>query len=148
MTIFLSGIHKGKNEEQLPQPTVGRLSANSRPTVGWLLANCWPTVDQLSADCHLPPFTKIFCQQLADCWPFVGRLSSNCWQHVGNLLVNCRLTVGWGSCTSSADSSPVKVKNSSAKSLSADSLPTVNRQLTDSHICTFNYLCLFEFIFG
>ena len=62
----------GKNEEQLPQPTVGRLLA----------------------DCHLPPFTKIFCQQSADCWPFVGRLSADCWQHVGNLLAKCRPTVG------------------------------------------------------
>ena len=38
----------GKNEEQLPK--------------------------KLLADCRLPPFTKIFCQQSADCWPFVGRL--------------------------------------------------------------------------
>ena len=50
-------LEVGKNEEQLPQPTVGRLSA----------------------DCRLPPFTKIFCQQSADCW-----------QHVGNLLAACR----------------------------------------------------------
>ena len=48
----------GKSEEQLPQKTVGR---------------------QL-ADCHLPLFTKIFCQQSADCW-----------QHVGNLLARCQL---------------------------------------------------------
>ena len=39
--------------------------------------------NQQSADCRLPPFTKIFCQQSADCW-----------QHVGNLLAKCRPTVG------------------------------------------------------
>ena len=44
----------GKSEEQLPQ--------------------------KLSAVCHLLPFTKIFCQQSADCW-----------QHVGNLLAKCQL---------------------------------------------------------
>ena len=27
---------------------------------------------KLSADCRLPPFTKIFCQQSANWWPFVG----------------------------------------------------------------------------
>ena len=73
----------GKNEEQLPQPTVGRLSANSRPTVGQQPADSWPTVGRLLANCRLPPFTKIFCQKSADCW-----------QHVGNLLAKCRLTVG------------------------------------------------------
>ena len=63
----------GKSEEQLPQK------------------NCRPTVGRQSADCRLPPFTKIFCQQSAECWPNVGRLSANCWQHVGNLLAKCRL---------------------------------------------------------
>ena len=38
----------GKNEEQLPQKTVGRLLANSRPTVGQRLANSRTTVGQLS----------------------------------------------------------------------------------------------------
>ena len=51
------GSSYGKSEEQLPQKTVG----------------------QLAPDCRLPPFTKIFCQQLADCWPHVGNLLAKCW---------------------------------------------------------------------
>ena len=39
-----------------------------------LSAYCWSTVDQQLADSRLPPFAKIFCQQSADSWPFVGRL--------------------------------------------------------------------------
>ena len=86
-------LNFGKNEEQLPQPTVG----------------------PMLADCRLPPFTKIFCQQSADCWPTVvyhllrkssansrptvGRLSfttfyENLLPTVGRLLAVCRLTVG------------------------------------------------------
>ena len=49
------------------------------------------SLKKLSVDCRLPPFTKIFCQQSANCWPFVGGLSADCWQHVGNLLTKCRL---------------------------------------------------------
>ena len=51
----------GKNEEQLPQKTVGRLWANSRPTVGRQSANSWPTVGR----------------QSANCWPIVGQLSAD-----------------------------------------------------------------------
>ena len=79
-----------------------KLSADCWSTVGQQSAHCWLIVGQLSADCHLLPFTKIFCQQSADCgpfvgrlsadcWPFVGRLSADCWQHIGNLLAKCRL---------------------------------------------------------
>ena len=42
----------GKNEEQLPQPTVGRLSANSRLTVGQQPADCWQHVGNLLARCR------------------------------------------------------------------------------------------------
>ena len=59
------------------RPAVGQLSAGCRPTVGRLLANCWPAVGQLSANCG----------------PTVGRLT------VGQLLVNSRPTVFWGSCS-------------------------------------------------
>ena len=72
-------------------PTVGRQSADSRPTVGRQSTDSRPTVGRLSADCRLPPSTKIFCRQSADCWPFVDGLSADCWPHVGNLLVKCRL---------------------------------------------------------
>ena len=34
----------GKNEERLPQETVGRLLVNSRPTDGRQSADSWPTV--------------------------------------------------------------------------------------------------------
>ena len=44
---------------------------------------------KLSADCCLPPFTKIFCQQSADCWPFVG----DCRPTVGSMSVICRVSV-------------------------------------------------------
>ena len=44
---------------------------------------CRSTVDQQSANCHLPPFTKIFCQQSADCRPTVGSMSVICWPSVG-----------------------------------------------------------------
>lgn len=44
---------------------------------------CRPRVGQLLADCRLPPFTKIFCQQSADCWQHVGSMSVNCWPSVG-----------------------------------------------------------------
>ena len=37
---------------------------------------------KLSADCRLPPFTKIFCQQSADCRPTVGSMSVICWPSV------------------------------------------------------------------
>ena len=67
----------GKSEEQLPQKTVGRLLVNSRLTVGQQLANSPPTVFRL------PPFTKIFCQQSADCRPTVGSMSVICWPSVG-----------------------------------------------------------------
>ena len=64
---------------------------NCRPTVARLLVDCWPTVGWQLADCRLPPFAKIFCQQSADCWPFVGQLSADCWQHVSNVSAKCRL---------------------------------------------------------
>ena len=84
----------GKNEEQLPQETVGRLLVNSRPTVGQQLANrrptvsrqsanSWPTVGRLSADRHLPPFMKIFSQQSAVCRPTVGSMKVICRPSVG-----------------------------------------------------------------
>ena len=44
---------------------------------------CRSTVVQQSANCHLPPFTKIFCQQSADCRPIVGSMSVICWPSVG-----------------------------------------------------------------
>ena len=69
----------GKNEEQLPQKTVGRLLADSRLTVGRQSTDSRPTVGRLSADCRLPPSTKIFCRQSADCWPHVGNLLAKCW---------------------------------------------------------------------
>ena len=37
---------------------------------------------KMSADCRLPPFTKIFCQQSADCRPTVGSMSVICWPSV------------------------------------------------------------------
>ena len=48
---------------------------------------------KLSADCRLLPFMKIFCQQLADCWLFVGRLLAACRQFVGQVSVEnpCRI---------------------------------------------------------
>ena len=56
-----------------------------------LSANCRSTVGRQLADCHLPPFAKIFCQQSADRWLFVGQLSADCWQHVGNVSAKCQL---------------------------------------------------------
>ena len=78
--ISVDCIKMGKSEEKIPQKTVS-----------WLMADCSSTVDQQFGDYHLPPFAKIFCQQSADCWPFVGRLSADCWQHVGNASAKCRL---------------------------------------------------------
>ena len=46
-TLNIDSRINGKNEEQLPQPTVGRLLTNSRLTVGRQSANCWPTVVSL-----------------------------------------------------------------------------------------------------
>ena len=68
-----------------------KLLADCWSSVGRLSANSWSTVCQQLAHCCLPPFTRIFCQQSADSWPFVGRLSADCWQHVGNLLATCWL---------------------------------------------------------
>ena len=76
--------NNGKNEEQLPQKTVGRLLANSRPTVGQRLANSRTTVDRQSDDSR----------------PTVGQLLADCWPTVGRLLANSRPTVFWGSCSS------------------------------------------------
>ena len=59
----------GKNEEQLPQKTVGRLLADSRTTVVYRLLR------KSSAGSRLT----------------VGRLSADCWSPVGNLLAKCRL---------------------------------------------------------
>ena len=95
----------GKNEEQLPQPTVGRLLTNSRPTVGQQSANCWstasrqladsrPTVGQLSANCRPTVGRLSFTAFYENLLPTVGRLSADCWQHVGNFLAKCRPTVG------------------------------------------------------
>ena len=90
----------GKNEEQLPQPTVGRLSANSRPTVGrqsadsWLLANCRPTVVYLLLRKSSANSRPTVGRLSADCRPTVGSMSVICWPSVGRLLVNSR-PIGW-----------------------------------------------------
>ena len=55
---------------------------------------------KLSADCHLPPLTKIFCQQSADCWPTVGSMS-----------VICRPSVGWEPLSNSRKASARREEN-------------------------------------
>ena len=72
--LLQEGLIIGKNEEQLPQKTVGRLLANSRTTVDRQSDDSRPTVDR----------------QSANCWPTVGRLSCNCWPTVGRLSADCR----------------------------------------------------------
>ena len=49
-TILFNNL--GISEEQLPQKTVSRLSANCWPTVGRQLDDCWPTVSRLLAACR------------------------------------------------------------------------------------------------
>ena len=68
----LSNSILGKNEEQLPQETVGRQ-----------LANSWPTVRQLS-------FTAFYENLL----PTVGRLLAVRRPTVGSMLVICWPSVG------------------------------------------------------
>ena len=70
----------GKNEEQLPQKTVGRLLANSWPTVRRQLTDSRPTV-----------VYRLLRKSSAGSRPTVGRLSADCWPHVSNLLAKCRL---------------------------------------------------------
>ena len=97
MIIILSKSQSGfgKNEEQLPQKTVGRLLANSRPTVGQQSDrqsdDSRPTVGQLLADCRPTVVHRLLRKSSAGSRPTVGRLSADCWPHVGNLLAKCRL---------------------------------------------------------
>ena len=81
----------GKNEEQLPKKTVGRLLANSRPTVGRQSANCGPTVGRESANCR-PTVIYRFYENLL---PVVGRMLAVCRPTVGRMSVICRPSVGW-----------------------------------------------------
>ena len=75
---LLSDLY-GKNEEQLPQKTVGRLLANSRTTV-----------DRQSDDSRPTVVYHLLRKSSAGSRPTVGRLSADCWPHVGNLLAKCR----------------------------------------------------------
>ena len=86
-------LEVGKNEEQLPQPTVGRLSANGRPTVGQQPADSWPTVDRLSFTAFYENLLPTVGQLLAVCRPTVGSMSVICWQHVGRVSADCWPTV-------------------------------------------------------
>ena len=84
----------GKNEEQLPQKTVVRLSANSWPTVGQQSDDSRTIVRRQSTDSRPTVVYRLLRKSSAGTRPTVGCLSADCRLTVGRMSVICWPSVG------------------------------------------------------